>query len=396
MVCMTNPKDGLKGDTKLVKKRREVLGKMGCVVDVLYFEWDWFRSSVRIESSMKGVGVDIVAKIGAWNILGWLIRANEVIRDEPVQTWVSFGIGWLHRKQLRYIFGSYVCIHFVHIRSVGLWRFAPSSSRIIVDLIDSYTLNIGNRLKKEGSWWKRVLLRAEYARMERMEAGIERYIVNEKKTTLVTVAKADIDHFGLGCTSRVVVPVGIEREVLKEKNGRNGKIRCIFFGNLDYEPNVRACHVIERASRIMRKRRIDEDIEITVAGRNISYGLKKRLSRENIRVESPVGDMHELVKGHDLAIMPMVSGSGMQSKVLEAIAWGVVVLTTSRAAKPVGLVENREYIEIDSAESLVERIVAIKSGEYDIERIRREAHHRIEQFEWEKTCKVLLGLYEAR
>lgn len=395
MVCMTNPKEGLKGDTKLVKKRREILERMGCIVDVLYFEWSWYKSTIETARSQTRLGVDIAAKISAWHIVGWLCRARNVIEDEAVQTWMSFGIADVLGKNLEFILGSYTVVHFFHIRSAGLWKLVPTSSKVIVDVIDSYTLNIGNRIKKESNKWKRLFLRAEYKRIRKMEADIEEYFAESTNTTIVAVAETDLMHIGSGSSRKVVVPVGISRRVLGSTKRQQGKLRCVFFGNLDYEPNIKACIVIEEAAKMLKERGLQKDIEITVAGRNISYSLKRRLKREKIRVESPVEDMYELVKRHDLAVLPMVSGSGMQSKVLEAIAWGVVVLTTDRAARPVGLMEDTEYIRIDSAKDIVERIVNIANGEYDCESIRAVAHKKIKRFEWEKTCRILLAIYRG-
>ena len=397
MVCMTDPKDGLKGDTKLVRKRREVLEEMDCIVDVLYFEWSWFRSSIKVKGrDQSRAGVDIVVRVRGWRILSKIIQKTEFVRDKPIQTWVSVGLAEVGKKRLRYIFGSYGCIHFFHIRSVGLWRLAPKSSRLIVDLIDSYTLNLGNRIEKETSWIKRVLLRKEYKRIKDMETNIEQYVVNKEKTAFVAVAEADLIRIGKESSERVVVPVGIDRELPRKSQHRHGKLRCIFFGNLNYEPNIRACNVIECVAKVLREKGVSGGFEITVAGRNIGYFLKRRLERVGVRVLSPVEDMYELVKRYDLAIMPMVSGSGMQSKVLEAIAWGVVVLTTERAARPVGLVRDSDYIEIEAVEDIVESLMGIADGRYNVATIRENAYEKIAVFEWKETCRKLISLYGNR
>lgn len=396
MVCLTNPKDGKKGDTKLVKKRRDVLETMGCIVDVLYFEWSFYRSSIGIKRrGAASKSVDIVARLNTWRMLCWLLRADLFARKEPVQTWVSFGIADLHRKDLVHIFSSYTCIHFFHIRSIGLWKLVSKNSRVVVDLIDSYTLNIGNRLKTEDSWWRGLILREEYRRIRRMETNIERYILNSRKSAITAVAEADLSFIGACSTKKVVVPVGINREVLGEMRRQEGNLKCVFFGNLDYEPNIKACNILLEVASLLRKRGMYSKIDITIAGRNVGNRLRKKLEREGIQVKSPVKDMFKLVHAYDLAIMPMVSGSGMQSKVLEAIAWGVVVMTTRRAAGPVGLSKSSEYIEIESAEDIVVKLSDIMNGEYRVEEMRRKAHSKIGRFEWVDTCRVLVGLYKG-
>ena len=103
-----------------------------------------------------------------------------------------------------------------------------------------------------------------------MEANIEEYFADITKTTIAAVAEADLMHIGSSSSRRVVVPVGISRSVLGRTKRQQGRLRCVFFGNLDYEPNIKACLAIEEAAKILNEKGLERDIEITVAGINIS------------------------------------------------------------------------------------------------------------------------------
>ena len=393
MVCMSDPEDGRKGDTKLVRNRQIMLEKMGCTVDILYFEWGLFKSSIKIENGVGREGVDIVARIGARRIVVWLLSKGRELKGKPIQTWLSFALAGSWGVCLGTIFSSYTSIHFFHIRSVGMWKLAPEQTRVIADLIDSYTLNIGNWIKIEKRWWAKLLLREEYKKMYSMELGIEDYVRNTFKSTVATVATPDLEHIGGSTIRKVVIPVGIEIESLASRTEECSEIECIFFGDLDYRPNIDACHVIIDVARELRVRRRDGSIRITVAGRNISRGLKNMLSRQGVTVISPVENMYDLVSSKDVAILPMVSGSGMQSKILEAISWGVLVMATQRTANPLKLKRDEEYIEVESAGDIVGKLLDVADNRLEIDTIRRKAHNRIGVFGWEKTCEMLIEEY---
>lgn len=393
MVCLSDPGDGNKGDTKLVRKRQIALEEMGCEVDILYFGWAAWKSSIEIKNGVNRRGIDLAARMGVWRIVLWLISNGHELKRTPMQTWLSFTLAGAWGETMSSIFSSYTSIHFFHIRSVGLWRLAPEKTRVIADLIDSYTLNIGNWIRLEKRWWMRLLLREEFKRIYSMELGIEDYFRNRQKSTVLTVATADLEHIGGNTIRKIVVPVGIDIEGLAKSTMEYKELKCIFFGNLDYRPNIDACNVIVDVARELRNRKLDGSISITVAGRNISQSLKHKLSRQGVDVISPVESMRDLVRSKDIAVLPMVSGSGMQSKILEAISWGVLVMATQRTATPLGLIEDEEYIEVRSARDIVNRLIDVVNRRYDVGAFREKAHKRIQVFGWEKTCERLIEEY---
>lgn len=393
MVCLVDPEDGRKGDTKLVRKRQIVLEQLGCVVDIMYFRLSFSKSAIRIKKTSNRKGIDVVVGINVCELIARGISRWSRIKDKPVQTWLSLAIAEYAGDRIRQVFSSYIALHFFHIRSIGLWRLASESNRVVADLIDSYTLNIGSWIKVEKRWFVKMMIREEFKRIRIMESAIDSYFAYKKRSTIVTVANADLEHIGGSGVRRQVVPVGIDIERLEDKGVQGERLKCIFFGKLNYRPNIDACRVVIDVARELSSRGMSEYIDITVAGRYVSRSLKRMLSAQGIEIISPVDDMRELVGSKDVAILPMVSGSGMQSKILEAISWGVLVLATERTARPLGLISNREYIRIESARDIVKSLVDILDGVYKVDDIRRCAHKRIEEFRWEKTCEKLISEY---
>ena len=396
-VCVGDPRSGIKGDAKLVVERTTRLEKRGYVVDILYVvDSPWSVSSRLVVTHERDrVGLDIECRIGLFSIVRGLTQLKEYSM-RPIQTWFSYIARFGCSERLRVIYSAYSLIHFYHIRSCGLISEDLKGTPGVLDLVDSYTLNISNKIAVTRSWWLRLALREELRRIKRVERNIDVVTEGLAKCSVVTVTDKDASYIGGRLSKRVIVPVGIELSVNEAQRdlslGREG-FSMIFFGNLNYEPNKNASRIIIAASRKIRAR-WGGLVKIVIAGRFISSNLRREALREGIAVYSPVNDMKALVESCEVAVLPMVSGSGMQSKVLESIAWGCLLMTTRRAAEPVGLVEGEEYLRAETANEIVERVEQLLKGTKETNTIRRKALSRIKRLDWEVTVAQLCEVYE--
>ena len=73
-------------------------------------------------------------------------------------------------------------------------------------------------------------------------------------------------------------------------------------------------------------------LTFTLAGHSIPDRLYQRHD-ENVIIAGEVPDANEFILSHDLMIVPLLSGSGIRIKIVEAMALGRVVITTSVGAE---------------------------------------------------------------
>lgn len=397
-VSIFNPHRGQKGDEKLIVNRSVFLEEKGCIVDYLYFRVDGLFNVARVDTHAVGVGrrgINIVISVGLVRILLGCIRRVDII-THPFQTWLSYGLSKSCKSRLETILRCYRYVHYYHIRCLGLFEKRSSRCLSIIDLIDSYTLNLESGLRFEENWLKRLLLSEELRRIKRVEQNVDGWWQPTDRCVVLVVSSVDAAYLAASKIRTEVVPVGIALEESGERQQKNSTevLECIFFGNLNYEPNRLASMIVGEV-----KAQIDEreelGISFTVAGRNADKGLRTELANRKVRLISPVDDMRTLVESKDIAIFPMMTGSGMQSKVLEAIAWGCVVVSTNKAARPIGLRAGVDYVECNSIKSFSDALMDIKSGRYDLASLRRNAREKIESLEWGSTVDSLLKIYEA-
>ena len=268
---------------------------------------------------------------------------------------------------------------------------------VVLDLIDSYALNLRSRDAEKNLG---VLMKNEYRRIVKAEQNIDMFASGcTGRIVYLTVSEKDNVEINAARGAKFVVPVGtdIDEQIGESTllNKRDNNISAVFFGNLNYGPNINA------AKRLAEyKRDLDStgyqlyNVRFTVAGRHASIRLRYHLRRSGIRVVSPVKDMKELVCAHDIVILPMQSGSGMQSKLLEAIAWKKLVLASKLVAEPLGLVEGQEYIRIESSSDLDNQLKAIVSGEVRADEMTRRCSERLNTYSWNRTGQLLRKIYE--
>lgn len=104
------------------------------------------------------------------------------------------------------------------------------------------------------------------------------------------------------------------------------KHNLIFIGSLDWFPNVEAVLWFIREVLPL----IHSDVELNIVGRN---PLKEivNLIKGNVKVHSNVLSIEDYIQDSDIFLAPLLSGSGINIKILEALSYGIPVVGTSHA-----------------------------------------------------------------
>jgi polysaccharide biosynthesis protein PslH len=214
----------------------------------------------------------------------------------------------------------------VHLEDFG-------KTPLLVDLIDSLSLNFSLRAEVD-RLWLRPLLKLE-ARL--LSVG-ERKLA-ERAAGVIVVCERDrqalINRLPPDLAARVsVVRLSVrerrveppeEREKLW-REGDKGPV-LVMTGNLGYFVNVDAVTWwLREVWPSLRRAR--PDVRIVVAGERPAAAIRREIERAGVKlIESP-RDMRSIISQATLSLAPMRCGSGVPIKVLEAWAVGVPVVAT--------------------------------------------------------------------
>lgn len=96
-------------------------------------------------------------------------------------------------------------------------------------------------------------------------------------------------------------------------------------------------------------------LEFHIAGREMPVWMQT-LSLENVVVEGEVEDASAFYQANDIMIVPLFSGSGIRIKVIEAMAYGKTVISTTLGAEGIGYTRGENLLIADQACEFFEMI----------------------------------------
>ncbi len=149
---------------------------------------------------------------------------------------------------------------------------------------------------------------------------------------LVPISEADrqgFDQIGHHLPAQVI-PTGINISNYP-LNDRGDSIRLFFIGALDWGPNQEGLDwFFKKVWPVLRLKWPGHILHI--AGRNSSFYFNGRSLPDNVILEGEVEDAIEFIDNHTVMIVPLLTGSGIRIKILEAMAMGKTVISSTIGA----------------------------------------------------------------
>jgi len=166
-------------------------------------------------------------------------------------------------------------------------------------------------------------------------------------------------------------------------------------GSLDWMPNQQSLiWFLERVwPRIIEK---EPAIKFNIAGRNIPDYIYKYGS-ENIKILGEITNAMEFTNQNGIMIVPLLSGSGMRIKIIEAMALGKPIVSTSIGAEGIECTHGKDIMIADGAEEFVNAVIRCYCDRNMAEKIGENAREMvIEFYDNKKIIHSLLNFYATQ
>jgi glycosyltransferase involved in cell wall biosynthesis len=192
----------------------------------------------------------------------------------------------------------------------------------------------------------------------------------------------------------VVTPNGLDMQKFEIVPFEQQKLNTIFYlGSLDWIPNQQGVvwflknvwpKVLERKN----------DVQLIVAGKKIPQWLKD-FQVKNVRFYSDVPDTKELYHQYAITIVPLLAGSGIRVRIIEGMAYGKCIVSTSIGAEGIPCEHNKNIIIADTPEDFAQEILDLLDDPNKVKSIQQEARKFAEEnFSKEKVYLPLVKLYQ--
>jgi glycosyltransferase involved in cell wall biosynthesis len=127
-----------------------------------------------------------------------------------------------------------------------------------------------------------------------------------------------------------VLPNGVDAEHFAPRVRPESPNSCVFWGRLDFGPNIQAlqwfCRRVWPAVR-----RACPDATFTIYGFQPSAQVCSLENGGGVRVVPDLPDLRDEIAAHQIVVLPFVSGGGIKNKLLEAAAMGKAVVCSAQA-----------------------------------------------------------------
>jgi polysaccharide biosynthesis protein PslH len=134
-----------------------------------------------------------------------------------------------------------------------------------------------------------------------------------------------------------------------------------FLGSMDWQPNQEAVRWFVQA--IWPKLQAEfQDTSVTFAGKNFPRSLLQ-LSNKRLIMQGEVADATFFMQQHPIFIVPMRSGSGIRIKLLEAMALGLPIISTSLGAEGLPVEDGKHLLLADDAASFAKALHRLQKDE---------------------------------
>lgn len=248
-----------------------------------------------------------------------------------------------------------------------------------LDYMDSLSKGIEKRITLAPFVFK-WLFKLEHKRLKSFETRIFDYF--EHKTIISEIDRNTIFHPERNKIE--IIPNGVNESFFNAKTNES-KFDLVFIGNLSYAPNI---ETVEYISKFLQ----NSKFKCLIAGASPSRRVVKAAEKcDQIELHGWFDDIRDAYSSGKLFFAPMFIGTGMQNKLLEAMALGIPCITTPQPARAIGATHNVNIIIAENSEEFKSWIHSLLNDDLLYQRIAENGKDHVKKsFSWKASVALLI------
>jgi sugar transferase (PEP-CTERM/EpsH1 system associated) len=210
------------------------------------------------------------------------------------------------------------------------------------------------------------------------------------------VAMSEVDrHLLLSANPRLrlsVITNGVDAHSRQPLPLNSAQNELVFVGSMDYAPCVDAalffCHEV-----LPRIRSIVGEVELWIVGRNPVPEVRK-LEGDGIHVTGQVDDVVSYYSRSTACVVPLRAGGGTRLKILEAMALGRPVISTSIGCEGLDVIDGKHLLVGDTPEQFAKQTVRLLTDHALHLHITTNARRLVvKHYDWDAIAEKLMRIY---
>lgn len=257
----------------------------------------------------------------------------------------------------------------------------------VMDFQDALSMNTERRMEKSRGLWH-YILHFEFKMLRSTEYNSFR--IFDALTIISETDSEAIPHRKNG--DIIVVPNGVDFEYFKPLE-REKEYDIVFCGNMRYEPNVYASQYLVKEVMPIVWQEFPQ-AKLLLAG---AYPKNKvsHLASKFVTVSGYVDDIRESYASARIFAAPMQTGSGLQNKLLEAMAMKLPCVTTSIANDSLRAQEGKDVLIGNTPYEFAEHLIALLRDQQLRDQLAENGYAFVcDNYSWDAAGEKLEGVLQ--
>lgn len=264
-----------------------------------------------------------------------------------------------------------------------------NSNAKIVLRAHNVEFKIWERLYDSSKFIKKILLKHVYRTLRNYELKV----INEVDEILA-ITSVDADFFKQHTKVPIkVLPVGFDIDsIIEPKNIVEEKNTIFHIGAMNWMPNVEGInYFLDKIWPFIHEK--NHNIKLYLAGRNMPDEFLQ-MKKDNVIVVGEVDDAKIFMKSKEIMIVPLLSGSGMRVKIIEAMTMGKVIVSTSIGVEGIDCENGKDILIADTPENFANAVLRVIDDAQLCETISNNARETVRlKYDIRRVFSKTLGLF---
>ncbi len=193
-----------------------------------------------------------------------------------------------------------------------------------------------------------------------------------------------------------IIPNGVDTKYYREKHVKKYYPPRILYGvtNFEWLQNQEATEILIKDIWPIIKKRCS-NVKIWIVGRKIPSWIKMESKKGDILYTENIPDAREAYKGAYLMVAPIKGAGGTRLKILEAMASGLPVVSTSIGVAGLDLKDGKNVLVADTNDAIANKALKLLNDKKLARNIGVAGRRHVERnFDWKTIVKLHDPVYE--
>ena len=229
------------------------------------------------------------------------------------------------------------------------------------------------------------------------QLAFQRYerVLSPKFDAVTCTSEIDAAVFQEHCTEDAIeiIPNGVDITHYQPDLSAEAPAHLIYIGSMDWYPNEDAVAFFadEVLPRIQEK---VSDVAFSIVGGNPSDRVQKLGEREGVVVTGRVPEIKPYFAETTVFVVPLRIGSGTRLKILEALAMGKAIVSTTVGAEGLDLKDGEEIFIADEPTAFADAVIKLLTDSELRRRVGENGRARVERdYDWRSISAKLHEVY---